>query len=538
MVGINLITARDNTAIDLLAKSPEIEQSFQDFPIQQGNDPKNDPVKFGKVFSGLLSANTKITATAEKLADDGQVFATTVAEQESQELKEQDLNPAMIVASLFMQSNSAIITDDLEVNQGEELTNVIAQEENGASRQVAAITVIDAMPLAANIDGQITNDLATSLASEENIATKINSTLKQDFEQGTASLATVNNLQILPSLPEAMALMNSNSQGIEVLQSSQLTNQEALVASNEPFAAETVAPWQAANNLQSSFTAEELAQQEQESVKLAAKELNSREAKVINQDSDELPINKAPELREQILAEKTAAKIASAQSKAQVKAKTSLINKPIIAVNNLELTNIALDKETLQSTELGAFSAINGIAMLASEQVAIHPGILTAETLEPPSYNLTDLYQGLKLDSPGWEQDLGQRILWMRHGGIDRVSINIEPAELGPLAIQLNVMDNKANLIFNSHNPEIKSILANATSELQHMFQEQGFGLAEVQVNISSQQFANSQHHNKPYQAHEVTAIKEPSLVNGLDSHSAINRHNYIRPMALIDYYA
>lgn len=163
----------------------------------------------------------------------------------------------------------------------------------------------------------------------------------------------------------------------------------------------------------------------------------------------------------------------------------------------------------------------------------------TSEAANKFGYDFSDIYASLNVNAKEWEQGLGHRILWMRNGGIDKVAIHIEPPELGPLGIQLRVFENKANVTFTSHNPDIKEILESATPKLQRMLHEQGLGLGQVQVNISSQQF-NNNNGGHSYHASftgKSNSIKTNALATSMVETSQTQRM-YGRPMALVDYYA
>ena len=152
---------------------------------------------------------------------------------------------------------------------------------------------------------------------------------------------------------------------------------------------------------------------------------------------------------------------------------------------------------------------------------------------------MQDLAAGLNMHTADWENSLGHKMLWMSRGdGMKRLSIQIEPPELGPLGVQIRVVDNKANFTFTSHNHEVKGIIESATPRLQRIFDEQGFGLGQVNVNISSNQF-NGSDRGFQQQPRQTEYVAGRAASNGLvSSNDGVEQSRIISHRGLIDYFA
>ena len=145
-------------------------------------------------------------------------------------------------------------------------------------------------------------------------------------------------------------------------------------------------------------------------------------------------------------------------------------------------------------------------------------------------------YSTINTNNQGWEQELGHRIFWMLDKGTQKITLQTSPSELGPLGIQLDLRDSTTNVIFTSHNPDMRGIIEGTTHKLHGMFDAQGLNLGQVQVNISTNQF-DSNNRGLPYQlGHTQLPIHSGEIKNlsALDGHVLSGRSNW---RCLIDYY-
>ncbi|HVL75516.1 MAG TPA: flagellar hook-length control protein FliK, partial [Noviherbaspirillum sp.] len=64
-----------------------------------------------------------------------------------------------------------------------------------------------------------------------------------------------------------------------------------------------------------------------------------------------------------------------------------------------------------------------------------------------------------RVGSPGWDQALGQRIVWMVNGEQQSASLTLNPPELGPLKVVLQMTSNQASASFVAAQPEVRQAL-------------------------------------------------------------------------------
>lgn len=86
------------------------------------------------------------------------------------------------------------------------------------------------------------------------------------------------------------------------------------------------------------------------------------------------------------------------------------------------------------------------------------------------------------LASPQWAGEFGQHLLAMVQNNDQQVSLHLNPASLGPLVVDIDLSDQRANFHFSAHNPQVRTALENALPQLRELLAEQGISLGEAMV--------------------------------------------------------
>jgi len=71
-----------------------------------------------------------------------------------------------------------------------------------------------------------------------------------------------------------------------------------------------------------------------------------------------------------------------------------------------------------------------------------------------------------------WGQALGEKLVWMTAGAQQTASLTLNPPNLGPLQIVLNVSNDQATASFFSAQPEVRQALEAAMPKLREMMDE------------------------------------------------------------------
>ena len=82
-----------------------------------------------------------------------------------------------------------------------------------------------------------------------------------------------------------------------------------------------------------------------------------------------------------------------------------------------------------------------------------------------------------------WGEAFQDRVLWMAKGKIQNAEIRLNPAELGPIRVQVSVEDDAAMLQFTAQHSATREAIEQALPRLRDMLSENGLTLAESSVN-------------------------------------------------------
>jgi flagellar hook-length control protein FliK len=140
-------------------------------------------------------------------------------------------------------------------------------------------------------------------------------------------------------------------------------------------------------------------------------------------------------------------------------------------------------KESIATTANG-MQQIQSAALHAAQPALAH----AVEQLSP------------RVGTPAWDQALGQKVVWMVAGEQQSASLTLNPPDLGPLQVVLNVTNSHASATFTAAQPEVRQALEAALPKLRDMLGEAGIQLGQATVNSGSpnQHGAPDQHNAHP----------------------------------------
>ena len=121
------------------------------------------------------------------------------------------------------------------------------------------------------------------------------------------------------------------------------------------------------------------------------------------------------------------------------------------------------------------------------------------------------------LHTPRWNADFGERIVWMAKNDQQSAQISINPAQLGPVQITLNLHGDQASAVFASPHAEVRQAIQDAMPQLREMLASSGISLGQANVGAqlpqqnreATQQFANTN------RSSGENAILSPDSLNG-----------------------
>jgi flagellar hook-length control protein FliK len=93
-----------------------------------------------------------------------------------------------------------------------------------------------------------------------------------------------------------------------------------------------------------------------------------------------------------------------------------------------------------------------------------------------------------RVDSGGWSDALGQRVLWMVTQQQQTAELSLNPPDLGPLHVVLSIDNDQASVMFMSHNADVRQTLEAALPKLREVMADSGISLGSTTVSADTQQ--------------------------------------------------
>ncbi|MDP3124544.1 MAG: flagellar hook-length control protein FliK [Thiobacillus sp.] len=140
----------------------------------------------------------------------------------------------------------------------------------------------------------------------------------------------------------------------------------------------------------------------------------------------------------------------------------------------------ALSPDALKPDEARADSVGNPLMSAAQ--------LVTLSTASAPTTSAASNALAPSVGSAAWSQALGEKIVWMTAGALQTASLTLNPPNLGPLQVVLNVTNDQATASFFAAQPEVRQALEAALPKLREMMNEAGIQLGQATVGAEQQQ--------------------------------------------------
>ena len=203
-----------------------------------------------------------------------------------------------------------------------------------------------------------------------------------------------------------------------------------------------------------------------------------------------------------------------------------------VASGELDFNVMATANKLSELMALKGNEQTKGLAQLGQQQVGLVPAAnsLRHDSTVDFSLNVSaaQLPMGadvtakavLSVDSPvnssRWAGDLGKNIQWMVNQSINGAQIRLNPQQLGPIEIRLQMENGQATIAFTAQHAATREAIDAAMPRLREMLTDQGVDL--VDVNVSQHSFAEQQQQQQSDspEALELSAPSEELAVNPL----------------------
>ncbi|MGO4477257.1 flagellar hook-length control protein FliK [Massilia sp. 2TAF26] len=88
-----------------------------------------------------------------------------------------------------------------------------------------------------------------------------------------------------------------------------------------------------------------------------------------------------------------------------------------------------------------------------------------------------------RVGTDAWENQVGQKVVYMVGSEEQTASLTLNPPDLGPLQVVLSVTNDQASVAFSANQEEVRQALENALPRLREMMSESGIALGSATVN-------------------------------------------------------
>lgn len=88
-----------------------------------------------------------------------------------------------------------------------------------------------------------------------------------------------------------------------------------------------------------------------------------------------------------------------------------------------------------------------------------------------------------RVGTPAWDNQVGQKVIWMVGGEEQSATLELNPPDLGPVQVVLNVSNEMASVTFSAQQLEVRQALENSLPRLREMMNESGIALGNATVN-------------------------------------------------------
>jgi flagellar hook-length control protein FliK len=161
-------------------------------------------------------------------------------------------------------------------------------------------------------------------------------------------------------------------------------------------------------------------------------------------------------------------------------------------------------------------------------------GLMAASQMTAPNAP-QDLMVNTPVGNNRWNEDLGQKITWMAGHGSQSAELQLNPPDLGPLHVVLNVSGDQATALFTSPHAAVREAVQQALPKLRDMLADNGIMLGNASVSDQGRQGAQSGYSgggSKPSASSGRGAVEVSSVQQGPRSISMLQTQGLVDTFA------
>jgi flagellar hook-length control protein FliK len=211
-------------------------------------------------------------------------------------------------------------------------------------------------------------------------------------------------------------------------------------------------------------------------------------------------------------------------------------------VKEMSLKDVDFKNDVLMQTnrqETNTLKLVDHLASIDKTTNVINPvnnnSLKTYSSSDQPGTMLNRIE--VPVTQAGWGEAVSNRLMMMVNGKMQSANIQLNPAELGPIEIRVNVSQENASVHFVSSNSIVRDAIEEAFPRLKEMFMQNGLTLNDANVS----QHSSSQHGNAySNEENNPNSLAENNDVDNVDrDESQLDNDNNdsTLPLSMVDHY-
>ncbi len=164
---------------------------------------------------------------------------------------------------------------------------------------------------------------------------------------------------------------------------------------------------------------------------------------------------------------------------------------------------------TEMRTRHAAPAALSAIAMATTP--------ITAAPVAAASLSQVNQLIAQPFAKAGWDEAISQRVLWMAQDKLQSASLTLNPPQLGPVQVTVQIENQQASVQFVAASVQVQQALQDALPVLRDMFGQAGLSLGQAHVSSQQQQRNPAAALANPFmtRADDATDPAQPSAKTG-----------------------